>query len=108
MKSPTDTELGLAVMFGKAELDREKLAAELAAIRAALRNYELNGSNAAKQIEGIYADLEIASREAREARADLAEARRLLADLVGEYGQHQHAKPEAVAARAFLARGGVE
>lgn len=33
--------------------------AELANIKAELRNFELNGSDAVRQIKGIYADLEI-------------------------------------------------
>ena len=39
-------------------------------IYGALRNYAMNGSDAAKQIAGIYSDLDLVTREARELRAE--------------------------------------
>lgn len=57
--------------------ERDDLAAQLASITSALRNYEMNGSDAVKQIEGIYADGDAASALHRERARQLASATRL-------------------------------
>jgi DNA repair exonuclease SbcCD ATPase subunit len=63
-----EREYGVAMtVLDEVRADRDSLAAQLKAITSELLNYELNGSDAAKQIRGMYADLEEASRQLAEA-----------------------------------------
>jgi chromosome segregation ATPase len=64
----------------KLECERDKAQAELRAIIAELRNYELNGSDAAKQIQGIYSDLELTFGQLRGECAKVARLREALED----------------------------
>lgn len=71
-------ETGFEIAIKLAAKERDALKAELANIHSALRNFELNGSNAAKQIEGIYNDFDATSHEYRELKRASAQ---LAADL---------------------------
>ena len=69
----------------------QRLRAEMSDIRAELQNFKLNGSNAVKQIRGLYADLEatgIRLRAVTEDRDGLLEgtshARKALREVVAE------------------------
>lgn len=78
---------------------------EVEAVRAALRNYELNGKNAAGQVEGLYSDLEETTTKMRAFSARVARLEGALA-LYRKMDDHGCACDSCGEARKALAEGG--